>query len=754
MKERFTAKEPQKNQSPVMRRFIIFSLVLFLLIFIAGSVSFAFSMRQIIRNDKGKELSQMLEIERIKLETYVNNEIIIALKMAESPLIRRYFASPVDAAALEKIVFEEIEAYRNSFVSDTIFWVTDADKIFYSDDNEPFLLDPESPDNYWYPMTLYETEVYNFNINYNPDLNVTNLWVNAPVFDENHKPLGMLGTGINLTTFIDSIYEHYEGRADLYFFNAAGEITGAKDIALVTAKRNFAEEFGETGVRIYNQALSLTSDEIQALDTPLGEVAFGTVPLLEWYVFAVIPDSILDYNNSMTWLFLLVTIVVALIFVVFNLFIAGLLKPLRRTMESLEIASQAKSGFLANMSHEMRTPMNAIIGMTTIGKRATELERKDYALNKIEDASTHLLGIINDVLDMAKIEADKLELSAIEFSFKTMLQSVLSVIHFRVEEKKQKFIIQVEEGVPQFVIGDPQRLAQVIVNLLSNAVKFTPEGGEIKFTASLEGAREDFCELRMEIADNGIGISEEQQQKLFRAFEQAESGISRKFGGTGLGLSISKRIVELMEGKIWAESELGQGSRFIFTVKLKRGESELAPVAEPADVCRVAPAEAEQKSAFPGKKLLVAEDVEINREIVVALLEGAELVIDCAVNGREAVEMVSATPDKYDLVFMDMQMPEMDGLEATRQIRALSLPRERKLPIIAMTANVFKSDIEECLAAGMDDHLGKPLNIDEVFRCLNKHLNQQAADPCLEERRKADRRKGDRRKGERRRATD
>ena len=732
-----------------MHRFIIFSIVLFLIIFIAGSVSFAFSMRQIIRNDKSKELSQMLEIERTKLETYVNNEIIIALQLAESPLIRRYFADPVDAAELEKVVFAEIEAYRYSFENDTIFWISDANQIFYSDDNEPFWLDPTSPENYWYPMTLYETEVYNFNINYNPDLNVTNLWVNAPVFDENHKPLGMLGTGINLTTFIDSIYEHYDGRASLYFFNDLGEITGAQNIDLVTSKRHFAEEFGEIGAQVYEQALNLTSEKIQTLDTPIGEVAFGAVPMLEWCVFAVIPSSIADYNNSMTWLFLLVTIVVALIFVVFNMFIASLLKPLRRTMESLEIASQAKSGFLANMSHEMRTPMNAIIGMTTIGKRTAEVGRKDYALHKIEEASTHLLGIINDVLDMAKIEADKLELSDIEFSFNTMLQSVMTVIHFRVEEKRQIFTVEVSEQVPQYVVGDAQRLAQVIVNLLSNAVKFTPEGGVISFKALLVEEKNGICELRMEIADSGIGISEEQQQKLFRAFEQAESGISRKFGGTGLGLSISKRIVELMDGRIWVESETGKGSLFIFTVKIKRSVSGENGLLTGASLGQTP--ETEQKRVFPGKKILVAEDVDINREIMLALLEDAELDIDCAVNGREALEMVTAAPEKYDLVFMDMQMPEMDGLEATRKIRAIPLRRERGLPIVAMTANVFKSDIEECLAAGMNDHLGKPLNLDEVFRCLHRYLGQQG-DRRQGERRQGDRRQSDRRQGGRRRS--
>ena len=743
----------RETQIPVMRRFIIFSVLLFLVIIIAGSASFVLSMRQIIGNNKGAELIQILDIERIKLETLVNNEIIIALQLSDSPLIRRYFADPVGSSGIMDIVLQEIEAYRFSFFSDTVFWINDADKLFYSDDNEPFLLDTTKPENYWYPMTLYETEVYNFNINYNPDLNVTNLWVNAPVFDENHVPIGMLGTGVNITAFVDSVYTNYTGRADLYFYNEAGEITGAKNIDLVTSKRSIYEEFGAIGADSFAKAEGLGPDEILTLDTPLGKAALGKVPTLEWYIFALIPDTLEDYNTSMTWLFVLVVMIIAVIFVLFNIFIYGLLRPLRRTMHSLEIASQAKSDFLANMSHEMRTPMNAIIGMTTIGKRAPDLERKDYALDKIEDASTHLLGIISDVLDMSKIEADKLELSPIDFSFNIMLQNAMSVINYRVEEKRQKLSVSIDDNVPQYVVGDAQRLMQVIMNLLSNAVKFTPDGGEIKLSASLLDEKDEVCELLVKVTDTGIGISPEQQKRLFHAFEQAESGTSRKFGGTGLGLAISKRIVELMDGSIWVESELGGGASFIFTVKMKccqysvtPGESSLASEDLP-DI-----PESEWRHDYPGKKLLVAEDVAINREVLLALLEGTGLVISCAENGLEAVDMILTEPDKYDLVFMDMQMPEMDGLEASREIRSRLTGRERKLPIIAMTANVFKSDIERCIASGMDGHIGKPLNIDEILKCLHKYLDSPAQRPAVndERRSKTDRRSGERRKGDRR----
>jgi len=389
----------------------------------------------------------------------------------------------------------------------------------------------------------------------------------------------------------------------------------------------------------------------------------------------------------------------------------------KRTAEA-QAANRAKSAFLANMSHEIRTPLNAIIGMAAICRAAKDIEKKDYALGKIEGASAHLLGVVNDVLDMSKIEANKLELSNVQYDFRKMLDKMITVINFRVDEKHQKLLIEVDDAIPRVLVGDDQRLSQVIMNLLSNAVKFTPDGGEIRINAALAGEANGICELRIEVADSGIGISAEQQAQLFSAFKQAESGTSRKFGGTGLGLAISKRIVEMMGGKIWIESELGKGARFIFTVKAKHGED--LPDSEPREDAGAQ--EASRENAFAGKRLLLAEDMEVNREIIITLLDGTGLAIDSAENGEIALAAITAAPDKYDAILMDVQMPHMDGLEATRRIRALPALQNKKLPIIAMTANVFKEDIDMCIAAGMDDHLGKPLDFDDMLTKLRKYL--------------------------------
>ena len=392
-----------------------------------------------------------------------------------------------------------------------------------------------------------------------------------------------------------------------------------------------------------------------------------------------------------------------------------------RTKKYLEQASMAKSSFLANMSHEIRTPLNAIIGMTAIATGSENLERKDYCLDKINGASTQLLGIINDILDMSKIEEGKFELSSTEFDFYPMLMRVVNLFEFRLGEKKQNLVLNIDPLIPARIITDEQRLSQVITNLISNSIKFTNDGGKIGLEAKRvdNGDNDDACVLEMRVTDTGIGISKEQQSKLFQSFVQVDSSISRKFGGTGLGLAISKKIVEMMQGNIHVESQVGKGSAFIFTIKVelpRQAAKDSEPGLDAGNDLRAA------MEASKGKQILLAEDVEINREIVITLLENFEMEIIQAEDGKQALEKFAASPEKFDLIFMDIHMPGMDGYEATRRIRALDHPLAQTVPIIAMTANVFKEDIDRCLAAGMNEHIGKPLNFNEILTVLKKYL--------------------------------
>lgn len=384
--------------------------------------------------------------------------------------------------------------------------------------------------------------------------------------------------------------------------------------------------------------------------------------------------------------------------------------------DQAEASNRAKSRFLSNMSHEMRTPLNAIVGMTTIGQRAKDVAKKEYSFKKIEEASTQMLSLINDILDMSRMESGKLALSPVKFNFGKMLDEAVGASSVKLQEKKQVLSLDVAADIPEVLVGDEFRLSQVIKNLLSNAVKFTGEQGAIGLKAFIKEADSDSCALQFEVSDTGIGISQAQQDRLFRLFEQVDDSTSRRFGGTGLGLALSRRIVEVMGGNIWVESQPDKGTTFFFTVRLKRDKDGLEQ--EGAGQAAPSPAQEEQEHDYSNKTVLLVEDVETNREIVLGMLETTGVGVDCAVNGKEAYEMFTASPGRYDLILMDIQMPVMDGVEATKLIRELN----KSVPIIALTANVFEEDVRRYIESGINRHIGKPLDYGLMMEMLEEYL--------------------------------
>ena len=385
--------------------------------------------------------------------------------------------------------------------------------------------------------------------------------------------------------------------------------------------------------------------------------------------------------------------------------------------DAADAANQAKSAFLANMSHEIRTPMNGILGMANLLRRSGLTSEQAARLDKIDNAAGHLLDIINNILDLSKIEAGKFVLEEVPVAIDRVLANVGAILAERVRAGGLSLVIE-PTRFPTRLLGDATRLQQAVLNYATNAVKFT-EAGSVTLRVLQEFESSDAIRLRFEVHDTGIGIAPDAMPRLFSSFEQADNSTTRKYGGTGLGLAITLHLARLMGGDAGAESIPGAGSTFWFTATLKKGTEQVAaPEAAPLD------AEGEIRRRYHGCRVLVVDDEPINREVAQIQLQAAGLLVDQAADGEEAVAMVQAKD--YTAILMDMQMPVLDGLDATRRIRRN--PERKSTPIIAITANAFVEDKVRCLGAGMNDFLAKPFTPEELFATLLRQL-EQAPDP-------------------------
>ena len=420
-------------------------------------------------------------------------------------------------------------------------------------------------------------------------------------------------------------------------------------------------------------------------------------------------------------------------------------------LTAAEEASKAKSAFLSNMSHEMRTPMNAIIGLDSIALKDPDLPPKTRGyLEKIGDSAGHLLELINDILDMSQIESGGLTLRNEEFSFRKLLEEVSTMFSGRCREKGLEYRCNVSSETDETYIGDGAKLRQVLINILDNAVKFTPSGGSVELKVERTARFDGKSTLCFTVSDTGIGMSEEYLPHLFDTFSQEDSSTTTKYGSTGLGMPITKSMVELMNGRIEVESEKGVGTRFTVTVTLSdsgrtdaQGEEEIRPDKMTAPVADGDPAScgaeqaatekdglssdqkvipsgtAQAKADLRGRQLLLAEDVDVNAEIIHMILQMREMKADRAENGKKAVELFAAHPvGHYAAILMDLRMPEMDGLEATRAIRTMDRPDAKTIPIIALTANAFDEDVQRSLQAGLNAHLSKPVQPETLYETL------------------------------------
>ena len=489
------------------------------------------------------------------------------------------------------------------------------------------------------------------------------------------------------------------------FFNPAGELVyGNKTMS------EFLSDFGFFDTDRYLLARILSSGNSEVLPLEASEV-FGVSGIGEFTATVAMPPKMNGEEGKFYYQLTLCR--------VFDIEEGkGRLSCVMMTMADIteimnakseaEHANQAKTDFLSHMSHEIRTPMNAILGMTQIAGQTNDIEKIQECISKIESSSHHLLGILNDILDMSKIEAGKLVLSEEKTSLTENIMFTVSLMQSRTGGQNIEILYDISL-LKDTVLADSMRLNQVMINLLSNAVKFSPEGGKVKISVVETLRDEDWSVYLFSVIDQGIGMDADQVGRLFKSFEQADSSITKRFGGTGLGLAISKSIVEMMNGNIWVESELGKGSRFYFTVRLKTfsgSEAQIKGVSEEKTVDSI-----DSDIDFSSLRVLIVDDIEINRIIAVEMLSGTGIKIEEAQSGIEALEKFENSQAGYfDVILLDIQMPEMDGYEVAKAIREMKHPDADTVTIIAMTANAMKSDVQLALDVGMNGHIAKPLD--------------------------------------------
>ncbi|HJB54409.1 MAG TPA: response regulator [Candidatus Olsenella avistercoris] len=533
-------------------------------------------------------------------------------------------------------------------------------------------------------------------------------------------PLGEVVSALSLDVSATQVYTHIIRPDGSFILNSNKNLDADSYLGMLR------DNEGRPGVDY-----DITADELAQVMDERGSVFYVAVvggeryasylaPLegTDWFIVSVLPHRVLhDPIDSLAWSLVAaafvgcLAILVALlaVFVRYLRLLRSQMDELDRARAASDAASLAKSRFLSNMSHDIRTPMNAIVGMTQIAREHVgDPVAVSGCLDKIANSSAHLLNLVNDVLDMSRIESGRMELASERVSLPETLDAVEAIARTQAEVRGVTFVVERELSCP-VVLTDGTRLSQVLLNLLSNAVKFTPRGGEVtlRVEQGTEPAPDGRVRTHVWVRDTGIGMSEEFMRRIFDSFEREDTERVRKTEGTGLGMSIVKRIVDGMGGSIQVSSEKGHGSTFHVTLDLERCAGEAERLAEP------------DPASLAGARVLLAEDNELNWDVASELLGACGLELDWAENGRECVERFSASePGHYDAILMDLRMPEMTGYEATRAIRALDRPDARSVPIVAMTADAFEEDRQRARGAGMDAHVAKPIDVAEVLRVL------------------------------------
>ena len=540
------------------------------------------------------------------------------------------------------------------------------------------------------------------------------------VYGENNEFLGIFGIDFFLDKLMQVLGESYTSKSYAFLVDSDGIIINHPNKAYENDSGS-GVSIGDTEYAgCYNNTDSTVlrdySGRLCSCLSRKADSGFTVMVAIRWW--------------SIYGVTVMVMLAFIVLFVVCIVFIVSLINRLIRWQEEMnrqliqaaemaESANRAKSQFLSQMSHEIRTPMNAILGLDSIALRDPELSpRTRDGLEKIGASAKHLLALINDILDMSRIESGRMELNEKDFSLRDFLEQINVIINGQCEDKGLRYACRVIGTPDERFIGDDLKLKQVLINILGNSVKFTERPGSVFFSVEEVECREGSCRMRFTVTDTGIGMDKAFIDKLFDAFSQEDATAANKYGGSGLGMAITRRMVDMMGGEILVESEKGVGSTFTVTIPLKQSLAENAPEKEPD-------AETVGNASVVGMHVLIAEDQAMNAEVLSDLLKMEEITSEWAENGQRAVEVFSQSEaNHFDAILMDMRMPVMDGLAATREIRKLDRPDAKTTPIIALTANAFEEDVQQCLAAGMNEHLSKPVDIDALVSTLGRLIGK------------------------------
>ncbi|MDR1648510.1 MAG: response regulator [Zoogloeaceae bacterium] len=568
--------------------FLRFSPQMLAIAAIAGCAFFLWLTLKQGQDELRNQLAQNMDYTRMHLVTQASNELALAAKMADDPLVEAWMLYPKGPEARRQAE-EALDRYRRHFRSGIAFWVSNADKTFHSrtaTGTVRYQVDPALPENYWYDLSLYRTERYNLNINYNPDLKVTHLWVNAPVFSGTgtaRKPIGIVGTGIDLTAFVESVYAA-QNSFDLYIFNASGEITVAHKIALARDKVKLHTHLGGVAERIIELALQQKGSDPVYFQDDGRLYGVAAVPDMGWFLVDSVPLRFMTLMNPQAMIFFIIFMV--LLALLFKLSIAQTrLVTQNRSLEILRqealAASVAKGRFLAQMSHEIRTPMSAILGVAELLLREKIAPAIREKVLEIRRAGNNMIAIINDILDFSRIESGKLEVLEAEYELGSLIFDLASIVKTRLVGKDVHLSILIDGNSPSLLLGDETRVRQILSNLLTNAAKFTRHGS-IRLDLQVQWLTPEPASVRIvrlvfRVSDSGIGIRPEDVEKLFGDFVQVGMDYNRGMEGTGLGLAISRNLARLMGGDITVESVYGTGS--VFTASFLQKVGRYLPVA-------------------------------------------------------------------------------------------------------------------------------------------------------------------------------